>query len=135
MSGRVADVVRGRREQGSAPAEFVLVGVLLTVLLLGVLEVGAVLLVRNTALDAAAEGARWAAMAGNTDADGVGRTRRILASALGETTAREVRAGSAAWLGQPATSVTVRTPLPGIGLLVPAAALEVTAHAVREPSS
>ena len=59
-------------EQGSAPAEFVLVSILLLTLVLGVLQVGAILLVRNTALDAAAEGARWAAIAGNSGADGAG---------------------------------------------------------------
>jgi|1186.fasta_scaffold407725_2 Flp pilus assembly protein TadG len=119
-------------ERGSAPAEFVLVGVLLTVLVLGVLQVGAVLLVRNTALDAAAEGARWASIAGSS-ADGVARTRQVLTDSLGAGYARDVSAGAAVLDGAPVAVVTVRTPLPVIGLVGPDRALEVEGHAAVEP--
>jgi Flp pilus assembly protein TadG len=119
-------------ERGSAPVEFVLVGVLLVALVLGVLQVAAVLFVRNTALDAAAEGARWAAIEG-APAAGAARARQELTSALGARYARDVRAGTATEAGAAVAVVTVRTPLPVIGLLGPANALEVSGHAALEP--
>lgn len=120
-------------ERGSAPVEFVLVGVLLVALALGVLQVGAVLLVRNTALDAAAEGARWAAIEGVPQA-GAARTRQVLTSALGAAYAQDVRAGEVSEGGAAVAVVTVRTPLPVIGLLGPADALQVSGHAALEPA-
>jgi Flp pilus assembly protein TadG len=126
--------MRPALDEGSAAVEFVLVGALLTALVLSVLQVGAVLLVRNTALDAAAEGARWAAVDGNTDADGVGRAKQVLTASLGPEYARDVRAGRAAWQGRPAAVVTVRTTLPVFGLLGPTGALEVSGHAALEPA-
>lgn len=120
-------------ERGSAPAEFVLVSMLLVVLVLGVLQLGAVLLVRNTALDAAAEGARWAAVAGNSGADGVGRARTVLTQSLGPAYAHSVVAGREAWHGRPVAVVEARIPLPVIGLFGPAGAIGVSGHAVLEP--
>ncbi|HEV7624364.1 MAG TPA: TadE/TadG family type IV pilus assembly protein [Amnibacterium sp.] len=119
-------------ERGSAPVEFVLVGVLLVALVLGVLQVAAVLFVRNTALDAAAEGARWAAIEGAPGA-GAARTAAVLTAALGPAYARDVRAGVTTEAGEAVTVVTVRTPLPLIGLIGPARGLEVSGHAALEP--
>ena len=119
-------------ERGSAPVEFVLVAVLLVALVLGVLQVGAVLFVRNTALDAAAEGARWAAIEGTPSA-GVARTAEVLTAALGPAYAADVRAGVWTEGGVPVTVVTVRTPLPVLGLIGPPRALEVSGHAALEP--
>lgn len=125
--------MNGPAERGSAPAEFVLTAVVLLALVLGVLQVGAVLLVRNTALDAVAEGARWSAIVGNSDADGVARARQVLTDSLGPSYASRVRAGRTTWRRQPATVVTARIPLPLIGLFGPPAAIEVTGHAALEP--
>ena len=119
-------------ERGSAPVEFVLVGVLLVALVLGVLQVAAVLFVRNTVLDAAAEGARWAAIEGTPGA-GAARTRQVLTLALGAGYARDVVAGTADEGGAAVAVVTVRTPLPVLGLLGPEGALEVSGHAALEP--
>jgi Flp pilus assembly protein TadG len=120
-------------ERGSAAAEFVLCTVLLLALVLGVLQLGAVLLVRGTALDAVAEGARWAAVVGNTDADGVERARQVLTEALGPGYATGVTAARTTWHDQPATEVRARIPLPVLGLAGPPAAIEVTGHAALEP--
>jgi Flp pilus assembly protein TadG len=121
-------------ERGSAPAEFVLVSLLLVTLVLGVLQVGAILLVRNTALDAAAEGARWAAVAGNTPADGAARAEQVLTTSLGPAYARDVRVRTTSWQGVAATEVAARIPLPVIGLIGPPDGIEVTGHAVLEPA-
>jgi Flp pilus assembly protein TadG len=120
-------------ERGSAPAEFVLCAVLLVALVLGVLQVGAVLLVRNTALDAVAEGARWAAVVGNADGDGVARARQVLTDSLGPAYATDVTAGRTVFQDRPATEVRARIPLPVLGLAGPPAAIEVAGHAAVEP--
>lgn len=122
----------GQAEAGSAVAEFVLVAALLTVLTLGVLQLGVALLVRNTVLDAAAEGARYGALADNAPADGAVRTRQLIATAIGPDYARDVSARTGEWEGHPAVTVTVRTTLPVIGLLGVGGGLEVAGHAARE---
>jgi hypothetical protein len=121
-----------RDDRGSAPAEFVMVGALLVVVTLSVLQLALALHVRTTVLDAAAEGARVAALAGATRADGVARTHDLIATAVGERYARDVTAASGTVLGHPVVSVTVRTTLPLLGLLGVDRGLEVTGHAAVE---
>ena len=79
-----------RDERGSAVAEFVMVGAILTVLTVSVLQLALALHVRNTVLDAASEGARFAALADNAPADGVARCRTLIALAIGGDYARDV---------------------------------------------
>ena len=79
MSPTTSLVRAAARDDGSAVVEFVLVGTLLTLLTLSVLQLGLALLVRNTVLDAASEGARYAALADNDLPDGVARTRDLCA--------------------------------------------------------
>ncbi len=119
-------------EEGSAPAEFVMVGALLTVLTLSVLQLGLALHVRNTVEDAAGEGARFAALADNDLDDGVARTRDLISVALGDGYAREVTADYGTYLGHPAAIVTVHTPLPLIGLVGIDQGLEAIGHAAVE---
>jgi Flp pilus assembly protein TadG len=119
-------------DAGSAPAEFVMVGSLLVLLALGVMQVGLSLHVRTTAIDAAAEGARYGALAGNTPDDGAERTRDLIGHALGNDYARDVVAGHTDDGGMPVAVVTVRAPLPLIGLVGMDDALEVSGHAVVE---
>jgi Flp pilus assembly protein TadG len=119
-------------ERGSAPAEFVMVGALLTILTLSVMQLGLAMHIRNTVLDAAGEGARFAALADNTLADGADRTRELIATAIGPTYAEDVTVASGTYLGHPAAVVTVRAPLPLIGLVGIEGALEVRGHAAIE---
>ncbi|WP_350349562.1 TadE/TadG family type IV pilus assembly protein [Agromyces sp. G08B096] len=119
-------------EQGSAVAEFSLVLVLLAALLLAVLQLALALHVRNTLLDAAAEGARYAALAGASDGDGVQRTRELIAAAVAETYAGDVTARRTAIGDVPVVAVTVRATMPVIGLFGPEGAMEVTGHAALE---
>lgn len=121
-----------RDERGSAPVEFVLVGVLLTFLALAVLQLALALHIRNTALDAAAEGARYGALADNDPADAVPRTVELIETAIGPDYARDVTVREGEWMGVPSVIVTVRTTLPLAGLLGPDRALEVEGHAARE---
>jgi Flp pilus assembly protein TadG len=124
--------LRLRGDDGSAAVEFVLVGVLLTALTLGVVQLAFALHVRNTLLDAAAEGARFAALAGNTPEDGADRTRQLITSAVGPDYAGGVAAGYTEYSGVDATRVTVTAPLPLVGPFGPPRSLEVTGHAAAE---
>lgn len=122
----------GHSDSGTAAVEFVMVGALLTILTLSVLQLGLALHIRNTVLDAAAEGARFAALADNELADGVARTRDLISTALGADYATDVTAAQGSYLGHPAAAVTVRTPLPLIGLIGIDGGLEVVGHAAIE---
>lgn len=121
-----------RSDAGSAPVEFVLVGVLLTFLTLAVLQLALALHVRNTVLDAAAEGARYGALADNEPGDAVPRTIELISTAVGPDFARDVTVREGSWMGVPAVIVTVRTTLPLAGFLGVDRALEVEGHAARE---
>jgi Flp pilus assembly protein TadG len=133
MPNRLARIVPlAREDSGSAIAEFVMVGALLTVLTLSVIQLGLALLIRNTVLDAASEGARFAALADNGLADGVERARQLVTVALGPSYAQDATAEYGSYLGHPAAIVTIRTPLPLIGLVGVDHGLEVEGHAAVE---
>ena len=119
-------------ELGAAAVEFVLVGSLLTVLTLSVIQLGLALLVRNAIQDAASEDARFTALADNGLEDGVVRARELIETALGPGYAQDVSASYGSYLGHPAAVVTIRTPLPLIGLVGIEHGLEVTGHAAVE---
>lgn len=121
-----------REESGSAAAEFVMVGTLLTVLTLAVIQLGFALLIRNTVMDAASEGARFAALADNGLPDGVARTKELITVALGPSYAKEVSAEYGSYLGHPSATVSVNAPLPLIGLVGIDHGLEVEGHAAVE---
>jgi Flp pilus assembly protein TadG len=70
-------------EGGSAAVEFALVAVVLLALFLGVLQVAVYLYVRNIAAASAAEGARYAANADVTPAEGAERAHQILRRGAG----------------------------------------------------
>jgi Flp pilus assembly protein TadG len=123
---------RFRDDSGSAVVEFTLVGMLLTILVLAVIQLGLALHVRNTVLDAAAEGARFGALADNAPTDGVMRTRTLITEAIGADYATDIEVGTGDWMGHPAVTVTVRTTLPVVGLLGVGGALEVSGHAAIE---
>jgi hypothetical protein len=108
------------------------VGALLTLLTLSVIQLGLALLVRNTLLDAASEGARYGALADNTPSDGVVRARDLITTALGPGYARDITVERGSYLGYPANIVTVTTPLPLIGLVGIPNGLEVHGHAAIE---
>jgi Flp pilus assembly protein TadG len=122
----------GDGERGSAPAEFALVSGLLAVLTLSVLQLGLALHVRNTALDAAAEGARVAALADGVLGEGEQRTRDLLRTALSPGYARQVTAGYRDVSGTSTVEVTVVVPLPLLGLVGIEHGLEVRGHAAVE---
>jgi Flp pilus assembly protein TadG len=111
--------------------DFALVSVLLTLVFLGTVQVALVLHVRTTLTDAAGEGARLAALAGRQPADGAARTRDLAAGALTPAFADDVSVTTTPVPGGEVVVVTVRAPLPVVGLLGPRS-LEVRGRALRE---
>lgn len=120
------------RERGSATVEFALVSVLLTALVLGVLQLAFALHVRNTVLDAAAEGARYAALADRTPTDGAHRTRELITTAIGGSYAADVTAHHASVGNIPAVEVRVTASLPLVGPIGLTDGIEVSGHAAKE---
>lgn len=119
-------------DSGSAIAEFVMVVSLLTFLTLSVLQFALALHVRNTVLDAAAEGARYAALADSGLTEGEERTRLLITAALGESYARNIEASFGETAGYASAEVSVVTPLPLLGLLGFESGLSVVGHAAVE---
>lgn len=127
MTARLA-----RRERGSAVVEFALVSVLLSVLFLGVLQVGFALYVRNTLVACASAGARHGANANRLPADGAAYTQRLIRRSLADGYADDVTAGVRIRDGVEVVVVVVRAPLPVVGVLGPSGGITVRGHAFRE---
>ncbi len=105
---------------------------MLTVLTLGVLQLGLAIYVRNVVHDAAVEGAFYGALADTTAGEGADRTREIIRRTVGEAYAAEVSARVTEDAGLSEIEVTVNAPLPVVGLFGVPRTMEVTAHAPRE---
>jgi Flp pilus assembly protein TadG len=122
-----------RRERGAAVVDFVLVLVVLVPLVLGILQLGLTLYVRNTLASAAAEGARYGATRGASPADGEARTESLISEVVSERFARDVTARRTTIDGVPAVEVTVQASVPPLGIGGPTIDFEVTGRAVEEP--
>lgn len=123
---------RTRAERGSAVVDFVLVVLVVLPLFLGILQLALVLHVRNTLTSAASEGARYAATADRSLADGIARTRGQIGGALAARFARDVSARPAPVRGLAGVEVRVAAEVPPLGLWGPAVRLVASGHAVEE---
>jgi len=112
--------------------DFVLVLLVITPLFLGILQVALVLMVRNTLVSAASEGARYAATLDRGPADGVARTRQQVDRAISGRFARDIEAREVMVDGAPGIQVTVHATVPALGLGGPAVSLDITGHAIEE---
>lgn len=112
--------------------DFVLVLLVVVPVVLGILQLGLVLHVRNTVTAAASEGARHAATVDRAPADGVRRTRELIDEADAGRFVRQVEVRRVSLAGRPAVRVTVHAEVPPLGLWGPAAALQASGHAVEE---
>lgn len=109
-----------------------LVGALLTVLTIGVLQLGFAMYVRNIVHDAAVEGAHLAALADVSVSDGVDRTRLVITRAVGARFAENVTATRTTRFGQATIEIRVQTVLPLIGVIGIEKGMEVVGHAPEE---
>jgi len=101
-------------------------------LVLGLIQVGLVMHVRNTLAAAATEGARYGANIDRTPADGAARTRDQVRGAIADRFAHDVSGSRASVNGVPTVVVTVRAKVPPLGLWGPGVELSVTGHGVQE---
>lgn len=99
---------------------------------LAVVQLALVLHVRTLLTDAAAEGARYAALHGNDLAEGEERTAELIASTLPGSYADSIAAGVDSYGEVDLVTVTVSAPLPLVGLLGPGDTIVVTGRAVQE---
>jgi hypothetical protein len=119
-------------ERGSAPVEFVLVGVLLVAVALTVLQIAFVAHIRAVAIDSAIAGAAHAALADTADSEGVVRATELVTSGVAASLLRSVSVTSTETAGKPIASVTIRLAVPALGPWLAIAETEVTGRAFRE---
>jgi len=119
-------------ERGSAVVDFVLVMVLLVPVVLGIVQTGLVLHVRNTLTAAASDGARAGAPLGATPDDAARRARDLARAALDDRFANHVSAHEMTMDGVPVVEVVIAAKVPALGLFGPSVSLEVDGHAVKE---
>jgi len=128
-------MTRDRADNGSAAVDFVFVSVLVVALFLLVLQVALALHVRNVLVASAAEGARYAADADRSPADGEQRTREVVGDSLspgvaGRMTYRASEVPAPA--GEVLVEVEVDGPLPVVFLPAGPLHVRVRGHALEE---
>ena len=128
----MAERPSGRREGGSAIADFVLVMLVLVPLVLGIIQVALVLHVRNVTTSAASEGARAAAVLDAPLAVGVERTRHQIRAGIADRFAEHVTARPMAVAGAPGVEVVVTSQVPALGLFGPSVTVTARGHAISE---
>ncbi|WP_270886600.1 TadE family protein [Pedococcus sp. 5OH_020] len=120
------------REGGAAVADFVMVGALVTLLFVGVFQLGLALHIRNTLISCASEGARLGARADADPELGAVRTRELITESLSGRFAKQVTVSLVDAAGVRAVAVRVVAPLPILGPLGPAGGVDVVGRAFLE---
>ena len=128
-----AELGRRRDERGSAVVDFVMVGGLLTVFFLAIIQLTLVLHVRNTLIDAAASGARYGTLADRGAPDAEERAAMLIETALNADFAQDISTTEVSFQGLRTLEVTIKAPMPVIGLIGPRDVLEVKGHAAIQP--
>jgi Flp pilus assembly protein TadG len=116
-------------EKGAATVDFALIGGLLTVIFIAIVQLTLVLHVRNTLIDAASSGARYGTLADRSPGDAAARTTSLITGSINTTYAQDVSVSQITRGGSVVLQVTVRAPIPVIGLIGPSGTMEVTGHA------
>jgi hypothetical protein len=113
--------------------DFVLVGGLLTMFFLAIIQLALVLHVRNTLIDAAASGARYGTLADRGAADAQERAANLIGTALNDEFARDISTAEVTFQGMQTLEITIKAPMPVVGLIGPRDLLEVKGHAAIQP--
>lgn len=118
-------------ERGDASTEFVMVGALLVLLTMAILQVSFALYARTMMVDAAAAGARYGTMRDRTPQEGMERTRQMIEGVLPSSYAENISyRQSSDSTGVRTLEVTVKSPLPVLGLWGFPDSIEVKGHAI-----
>lgn len=112
-------------------AEFVMITTLLIVLTFSLIQLALVLHVRNTLIDAAANGAHYGALANRSPADAAGRTRTLISQSLNAGFAGDIGVSTSTVGESQLVTVTVTTRVPLIGLLPNGWEIQARGEAVR----
>jgi Flp pilus assembly protein TadG len=123
---------RRRTDRGSAVVDFVLVMLILVPLVLGIIQLGLVLHVRNTLVAAATEGSRYGATIDRGPEQAIARTRQQIAGAIAGRYAQHISATTEVSNGVPVMVVNVSASVPPLGLWGPGVTLHASGHAVQE---
>jgi len=129
-------MMRGSHDDGAAPVDFVLVGLLVTFMFLAIAQVAIDYHVRNVLAACAAEGARYGANADVADPQaGADRANELIRQSLGSAYAEAVAPATQDTAGgAPVVTVVVRTRLPLLAWFLPSGpAVTATGHALVEP--
>ncbi|UYM07882.1 TadE/TadG family type IV pilus assembly protein [Solicola gregarius] len=109
--------------------------VVLVPLVLGILQVGLVLHVRNTLTSAASEAARQAATVDGTSSTAEQRAHDLIDDTVGAEYATSIDAAPTSVDGYPGVEVRIEASVPALGLFGPGVQLAVEGHAVQERPS
>lgn len=120
-------------ELGAAPVDFLLVGLLVTLLFCGLLQLGLDLHIRNVLAACAADGARVGADANRTPAAGAAYANELISQAIGPRYARAVALPDRQVDGAPVVTIMVRARLPLLVAFLPAVLVTVRGRALAEP--
>jgi hypothetical protein len=123
-------------DNGSAPVDFVLVGSLVTLLFLGLLQLGIDYHVRNVLAACVADGARYGANADvGSASSGAAQANVEIRHALGSSYAKAVAAPDQSEVdGAPVVTVEVTARLPLLAWFLPEGpTVHATGHAILEP--
>jgi hypothetical protein len=123
-------------DNGSAPVDFVLVGSLVTLLFLGLLQLGIDYHVRNVLAACVADGARYGANADvGSASSGAAQANAEIRHALGSSYAKAVAAPDQSEVdGAPVVTVEVTARLPLLAWFLPhGPTVHATGHALLEP--
>jgi hypothetical protein len=123
-------------DNGSAPVDFVLVGSLVTLLFLGLLQLGIDYHVRNVLAACVADGARYGANADvGSASSGAAQANAEIRHALGSSYAKAVAAPDQSEVdGAPVVTVEVTARLPLLAWFLPEGpTVHATGHAILEP--
>lgn len=109
--------------------------IVLIPLVLGIMQVGFVLHIRNTLTSAASEAARQAAAVDGTPAEGERRAYVLVRDAVGAEYATQIDADQTTVDGYPAIEVRIEASVPALGVFGPSVHVAVEGHAVEERAS
>lgn len=116
-------------QRGSAVVDFVLVGALLSLMFISILQLALVLHIRNTLIDAAVSGAQFGTLADRSANEGAARSKALIAGALPPGFAEQISYSEKEIGGMRTLEISVKAPLPLIGLIGVGQTLEVSGHA------
>ncbi|WGH90952.1 pilus assembly protein [Auritidibacter ignavus] len=121
-----------RGERGSAVAESTMIIAVIAVLMVSIMQLAVIIHTRNTMIDAASAGARYAGLADKSVSDGVERAETLLTESIPGASQAQVSAQVSAVPGGDGAeliTITVEHGIPMVGFVAAPVTWEVSGHA------